>query len=220
MHGWNGRSQCVSKAKLFIASISERYTPNWSKATLKGHWSTKSIIKQRKTFQSKRKIPWYIRETLCKHGEREERDGRTETPRSWRHTGNYTPHPDSHGEERLNFGSFVSNGNRRPQVPRDTGREMTETEDGQTRRTFASDGSQSFFLFGMLELCVAVNRFVNIFFFFLGKSTRAIQAISEQLRPGSRCLCPPGKWQHDCLKHRLKSLEAMLATRSRFRRCS
>lgn len=132
-----------------------------------------SIIKQRKTFQSKRKIPWYIRETLCKHGERERDRGERRRHRDPGDTrGNYTPHPDSHGEERLNFGSFVSNGNRRPRVPRDTGREMTEMEDGQTRRTFASDGSQSFFLFGMLELCVAVNRFVNIFFFFFFEGNR------------------------------------------------
>jgi len=87
---------------------------------------------------------------------REERreDGDAEIPET------HTPRPDSHGEERQNFGSFVSNGNRRPPVPRDTGRETT---DGGWTNSFASDGSQS--LFGMLELCVAVNRFVNIFFF-------------------------------------------------------
>lgn len=50
----------------------------------------------------------------------------------------------------------------------------------ETRRTLASDGSQSFFFFGMLELCVAVNRFVNIF----RKSTRdAVQRFRSNFVP-------------------------------------
>lgn len=51
-HTWMTSYQ--GKAKLFIASISQRYTSNWSKATLKGQQPIKRVTKEKETFKTER----------------------------------------------------------------------------------------------------------------------------------------------------------------------